>query len=313
MVAAPTTVFLIHPWRSYIILPIFTFVAVSLAVFAAILFAVFGSAAFQIEFLRRLLEAVTLYASSGFSALPAHWTLGEWNWLYHIVAPGASLATIPVIARAANLASFDKRRMAALGFLAVSGLMLLAKYGNQSIAAVWQMSSIGPFSVLGWWCLALIRRIDPDLAVQGNVTASCAAHRDRRLSAVGANAYLPLRSGVAAAMIILSVAFVYSPSEARNPGGYGLEAWANYPSLLKWPFARPTGCIQMDCVAHLPAASDVELIASRTRPHEQVAIVLDDYDWTYLLAAHRPPLMFFLPAVYIFTREQFEESLRSNR
>ena len=146
LVAAPMTVFLIHPWRSSIILPIFAFIAVSLAVFAATLLAVFGPAALQIEFLRRLFEGVVLYGTSGFSAWPSNWTLGEWNWLYHFVAPGASLATIGVIARTANLESFDKRRMAVLGFLAVSGLMLLAKFVNMSLGAVWQMSAIGPFS-----------------------------------------------------------------------------------------------------------------------------------------------------------------------
>ena len=66
----------------------------------------------------------------------------------------------------------------------------------------------------------------------------------------------------------------------------------------------------MDCVADIPAASDVALVASRTQPHEQVAIVFDLHDWAYLLAAHRPPLMFFLPSADIFTREQLEESLR---
>ena len=111
-------------------------------------------------------------------------------------------------------------------------------------------------------------------------------------------------------MIFLVVVFVYSPAEYRNPGRYGLRAWSNYPSLLKWPFSRPKGCVQMDCVADLPAASDVALIASRTQPHEQVAIAFDLHDWAYLLAAHRPPLMFFLPSADIFTREQFEESLR---
>ena len=66
----------------------------------------------------------------------------------------------------------------------------------------------------------------------------------------------------------------------------------------------------MDCVPNLPAASDVELIVSRTQPHEQVAIVSDLYDWAYLLAAHRAPLMFFLPSADIFTRVQLEELLR---
>src|SRR5580704_2400578 len=310
LVAAPMTIFLIHPWRSYIILPIFAFLAISAAVFAATVFAVFGPAAFHIEFFRRLFEAVILYGGSGFSAWPSNWTLGEWNWLYHFVAPGASLATIGVIARTANLGSFDKRRMAVLGFLAVSGLMLLAKFVNMSLGAVWQMSSIGPLSVLGWWCIALIRRIDPEMIARGDGYVGFPRDMPQTLLRGWRQRIYPLRSVVAAAMIILAVAFVYSPSEDRNPGRYGLRAWSNYPSLLKWPFARPKGCVQMDCVANIPAASDVALVASRTQPHERVAIVFDLYDWAYLLAAHRPPLMFFLPSADIFTREQLEESLR---
>jgi hypothetical protein len=309
MVAAPMAIFLTHPWRSYIILPVITFVAISLAVFAAILFVAFGSVTFQFEFIRRLFDGVILYGTSGFGAWPANWTLGEWNWLYHLVAPGASLATIAVIARTGNLHFFDKKRMAVLGFLAVSGLMLLAKYGNMSLDAVWQMSSIGPFSVLGWWCIALIRRIDPNMVVRGSYVGFPRDMPQTTLRGWRRRTY-PLRSVVAAGMIILAVAFVFSPSESRNPGRYGLRAWANFPSLLKWPFSRPKGCVRMDCVPNLPAASDVELIASRTQPHEQVAIVLDLYDWAYLLAAHRAPLMFFLPSADIFTRVQLEESLR---
>ncbi len=310
MVAAPMTIFLTQPWRSYVIPPIIAFVAISLAVFAAILFIAFGLATFQPEFVSRLFDGVILYGTSGFGGWPANWTLGEWNWLYHFVAPGASLATMAVIVRAANLPSFEKRRMAVLGFLAASGLMLLAKYGNMSLAAVWQMSAIGPFSVLGWWCLALIRRIDPNMIVQGSyVGLPRDTPEQTALRGWRQRAY-PLRSVVAAGMIILAVAFVYSPSEDRNPGRYGLRAWANFPSLLKWPFARPKGCVRMDCVPNLPAASDVELITSRTQPDEQVAVVSDVYDWAYLLAAQRAPLMFFLPSADIFTRVQLEESLR---
>ena len=310
MMAAPMTIFLVHPWRSYVIVPIITFVAVSLAVFAAMLFVAFGSATFQFEFIRRLFDGVILYGTSGFGGWPANWTLGEWNWLYHFVAPGASLATMAVIARTANLHSFDKRRMAVLGFLAVSGLMLLAKYGNMSLAAVWQMSAIGPLSVVGWWCVTLIRRIDLAMIVQGSYVGLPRERPEQATLRGWRQRAYPLRSVVAAAMIILAVAFVFSPSESRNPGRYGLRAWANFPSLLKWPFSRPKGCVRMDCMPNLPAASDVELIASRTQPGEQVAIVSDLYDWAYLLAAHRAPLMFFLPSADIFTRVQLEELLR---
>jgi hypothetical protein len=40
-----------------------------------------------------------------------------------------------------------------------------------------------------------------------------------------------------------------------------------------------------------------------------VAIVVDQLDWTFLLAARRPPAMFFLPSNDIFMQDQLEESL----
>jgi hypothetical protein len=310
MVAASVTIFLIHPWRSYIILPMLSFVALSLAAFVAILFAVFGSAAFQIEFYRHLFDAFILFGTSGLGGWPSNWTMSEWNWLYHFVAPGASMATIAIIARTSNLHPFDKRRMAVLGFLATSGLMLLAKYTNMSLAGVWQMSAIGPFSVLGWWCIVLLNHIDPAI-LRRRVYIKEGPDPLGKSTARPLVAFtVSLRGGVAIAMIALALVFLYSPSEARNPGSYGLRAWAHYPSVLKRPFSRPAGCARMDCVPDRPGDSDVALIDSRTRPGEQVAIVVDLLDWTYLLKAHRPPLMFFLPSAEIFTVQQLQESLR---
>ena len=39
-----------------------------------------------------------------------------------------------------------------------------------------------------------------------------------------------------------------------------------------------------------------------------MAIVGDLFDWTYLINAHRPPLMTFLPSAAIFTKRQLDES-----
>jgi hypothetical protein len=315
MVAAPLTIFIIHPWRSYIIRPVIAFVAVTLFVFVALVAAAFGPAALKVEFFRQLFEGILIFGGAGFGGWASNWTLTEWNWLYHLVAPGASIATIAVIARASDIDFPDKRRTAVLGFLAASGLMLLAKYTNMSLAGVWQVSSIAPLSVLGWWCVVLVRRIDPGISIQ--LYGKGRLSRDTSKPLVfryPVPLRFSLRGVVAVGMILVALVFLYSPSEARHPGGYGLRAWVDYPSLLRRPLVRPMGCVKMDCVADRPAASDIELIASRTRPGEQVAIVVDLYDWTYLLAAHRPPLMFFVPSALTFSQNQLQESLdRINR
>jgi hypothetical protein len=310
MLAALLTIFIIHPWRPYIIIPVFIFLAATTVVFLLLVVAAFGLPAFQIEFFQRLFEPFLLYGFSGFGGWPSNWSLGEWNWLYHFAAPGTCIATIAVIARACELDFPDKRRAAVLGFLAASGLLLLAKFTNMSLDAVWQMSSIGPFSVLGWWCVAFIRRIDPRMIVRSDGYVGLPQNAPDRSAARRAPKTFCLRDTVIAAVIVLAFAFVFSPSESRNQGRYGLRAWANYPSLLRWPLPRLKGCLQMDCVTGRPTRSDVQLIESRTRPGEQVPIVVDLYDWAYLLAAQRPPAMFFLPSGDTFTHQQVEESLR---
>jgi hypothetical protein len=308
-VTAPLVLFMVRPWRASIILPVGAFLAATIVLFIAAIFAVFGPGALQPLFFQRIFDAFLYFGASGFSGLPINWTLSEWNWLYHLVAPGAMLATLGVITRASGTTMVDRRRTAVLGFLALSGLLLLFKFVNQSVTGVWQMSAIGPFSVLGWWCVALLNHIDPAIRLHDNRLADLGPlNRPMFRPLVAATA--SLRNDVVIAMIVLVFIFLLTPSERRNPGTYGLRAWAEYPSLLRRPFLRPKGCARMECVPDQPAASDIALIDSRMQPAEQTAIVVDSRDWTYLIGAHRPPLLSFLPSVDIFTEQQLQESLR---
>jgi hypothetical protein len=307
LIAAPLAIFLTHPWQSRVIPPVLAFFAISVASFAVMLVAVFGPGVFHLEFFRRLFDGVVAFGRLGFNGRSASWALHDWNWLYNVVAPGAMLATAAVVARASSIDASDRRRSAALAFLAVSGLMLLAKYVNQSAGAVWQMSSVGPFSILGWWCMVLLRRIDPGLIAQG---ATSIGIPNARAQSLGQRAYT-VRGAVGAGFVCLAVVFLLTASQGPpNRAVFGLHAWANFPSLLKRPFSRPQACAQTDCLPNPADAADVALITSNTRPGQQVAIVGDPYDWTYLLAARRPPLMYFMPSADIFTRSQLAESLK---
>lgn len=312
-VTAPLVLFLVHPWRSYIIIPIVGFLVATITIFIAELFAVLGPGILQPLFFHRMFEAIFYFAADGFGGWPINWTLKEWTWLYNLVVPGALLATLAVIARSCGANLVDRRRAAVLGFLAASGLMLLFKYVNQSLVGVWQMSAIGPFSILGWWCMALLKHIDPAILLRRVDFDVSREMSKRQIPRMLSNFTASLRNDVALVMVTLALLFLYSPSEARNPGTYGLRAWAKYASLLKWPFSKPKGCVRMSCVPNRPAPSDVALIDSRTRPGQQVAIVVDLYDWAYLIDAHRPPLMLFVPSATIFTEVQYQESLRRLR
>jgi hypothetical protein len=308
--SAPTALFLVHPWRRSIVLPIGAFLVATLVIFVAELFAIFGLGVFHLVFFERLFDAIFYFGFSGMAGALMSWSLSEWHWLYNLVAPGAMLATLGVVARACGNVEVDRRRAAVLGFLATSALLLLVKFSNQSVAGVWQMSAVGPLSVLGWWCVALLRHIHP--SVLGERAYICLSPRG------GEGVFRPivggttlLRAAVASIMIVLSLAFLYSPSDERNPGSYGLRAWIEYPSLLKRPFSAPEGCTDMKCiVSNPPTGRDITLIDSRTSPGEQVAIVTSLWDWAYLIAADRPPLLFFVPSDQIFTIDQFERSMR---
>jgi hypothetical protein len=293
VLAAALTMFVTHPWQARVIMPVLAFLGVALATVTVLLVAAFGHGALQPEFFRRLFDGIVMFGGQGLQGALAKWSLDDWNWLYNLVAPGAMLATVAVVARTGATTS-DTRRAAVLSFFSISGLMLLAKYANQSLAAVWQVSSIGPFVVLGWWCVALVRRLE-----------------EPPRSFWQARPIRPLQSATAAVIVGLALIFVVSPSESqRNPARYGLRAWSDFPSLLQWPFVRPTGCVEMDCFPVRPTASDVALMTARSRDHEPVAIVSSRYDWIYLLAAHRPPLVSFLPSSDIFVREHLAQSLQ---
>jgi hypothetical protein len=301
--SAPTALFLVHPWRRSIVLPIGAFLVATLVIFVAELFAIFGPGVFHLAFFGSLFDAIFYFGASGMGGATIAWSLSDWRWLYQLVAPGAMLATLGVVARACGNVEVDRRRAAVLGFLATFGLLLLVKFSNQSLAAVWQASAVGSFSVLGWWCVALLRHIHPSLL--GERAYICLSPRG------GEGVFRPilggttlLRAAVASIMIVLSLAFLYSPSEARNPGSYGLLAWREYPSLLKRPFSAPEGCTDMKCiVSNPPTGRDITLIDSRTSPGGQVAIVTSLWDWAYLIAADRPPLL-------LFTIDQLERSMR---
>jgi hypothetical protein len=311
MVTAPLVLFLIYPWRLFIVLPVVGFFVVTLAVLMVILIAVFGTGVLDATFIQRQLDGILFYGGTGFSGVPIMWTLTEWNWFYRLVAPGSALATIGVIARACGNVELDRKRAAVLGFLAVSGLLLLVKSANQSLTAVWQMSAIGPLSVVGWWCLALVKRIDPSLFRRRVFFGVNRETADGKPLRPLVEYTVSLRRGVATAMIALVLFFLISPSEARNPGLYGLRAWLTYPSLVRRMAGRPQGCVRMECaMPNFPADSDVALITSLTRPGEQVAIIVDLYDWAYLVKARRPPLMYFVPSAIMFSQRQLQESLR---
>jgi predicted ABC-type exoprotein transport system permease subunit len=159
-----------------------------------------------------------------------------------------------------------------------------------SIVAVWQVNSLGFLVVLGWWGSTLVRAM-PALGQLGPFNA------------------VALRTLTSALLLLLGATLVLTTSDRRNPTQYAFQAWQAYPSLLRAPFRSLEGCVTMACVANRPDPLDVALITTRIPPSEPVAIIGVLYDWTYLISAHRPPMLSFLPSAAIFTQHQLEQSV----
>jgi hypothetical protein len=293
--AAIGTLLLVYPWQIKIVIPLIAFAVLSLVVFVLLISLAFGGNAMKVAFFIGLLDGFLNVGVRGFGAVPATWTLSDWNWLYNFVAPGVMIATLAVTARACGRSNVDRKRSAILAFLAASGLMLLVKYANRSLIGVWHSSAVGPFAILGWWCVVIVRRIDQS-TLRRRISLSDGRVRLRFVFSI--------RNATAVTMVVLVFVYLRWPTETSNSASYyGLEGWSGYPSLLRWPFSTPGGCIRMDCLSDLPAASDVALVEKRTQPGEPV-FIFSLYDWAYLVDAHRPPQSPFLPSPFIFTNDQ---------
>jgi hypothetical protein len=261
--------------------------ASSFVFFAALILLVFGPHALTDQFVIGLIEPLTIYGVAGYGAYPIVWTLREWNWLYNLVAPGIALATIGIMPRFVRGGLIDRQRAALVVYFSACGLLMSAKFINMSVIAVWLVNALGFLVVLGWWATTVVRTVPKRL--------------------VGSKQTVPARAFVSALIVIFAVTLASAASD-RNSTLYGLRSWTRYPSILIYPFRHPDGCTNMSCILNRPNQQDVALISQRTKPGEQVAIVGDLYDWTYLINAHRPPLMMFLPSVTIFTKRQLDES-----
>jgi hypothetical protein len=287
-VSAALSFLLAAPFRISSLLLITAVGASSFVFLAALILFVFGPQALTVQFVSGLIEPLTIYGVAGFGAWPIAWTLREWNWLYNLVAPGVALATIGVMPRIVGTGLVDRPRATALTFFAACGLLMAAKFINMSIVAVWQVNALGFLIVLGWWAVEAARATPHRLVVSQQM--------------------FPARGMAITIMLVLAIALAGASRDRRNPTLYGLQSWARYPSIVMRPFQRPNGCTEMSCIANRPHERDVALIRDRTPQGQPVAIVGDLFDWTYLINAHRPPLMMFLPSVAIFTQRQLDES-----
>ncbi len=249
--------------------------------FSILIAAIFGVSAFQVKFFQYLLEPLYIYGKTGFGGWLIAWNVHNFNWFYNLISPTVTIATLVLVRRSVSAHDQDKPRLAVLAFFAVCGLLMLVKYINMSIVAVWHMNALGVLVVIGWWLNGLANQYQ----------------NKPRL-------YRLIWSILATLLLV----FLLVANDKRNHSVYALRSWLRYPSFIG-SLVRPShNPDNFNSVDHLPSARDVALITARSKEHEQIAMI-DMYDWTYLINAARPPLMFFLPSPVIFTKRHLDETM----
>lgn len=274
MVAVAAASILSAPSWKRMLLPVCAILAASIVIFVLVLLTVFGTQIFQVEFFTSLIKPFLIYGKVGFGGWLINWSFADFNWFYNWVAPGIAIATLALIVRATEIDDVARPRMAMLAFFTIAGLLMMAKFINMSIIAVWQVNALGFLIALGWWLQILTRHA----------------------SLVGLGK--PVMAMVTLGILVL----LTLTDDARNPSEYAMRSWIKYPSLLKGVVVA-SDHPHLQSMADIPAKRDIELIAKFTAAREPVAII-GLHDWAYLVGAHRPPLMAFLPSVTIFTKTQ---------
>ena len=262
----------------------------SAAVFMGVSVAAFGARTLDLRYPLLLMEPLLLYGG-GYGALPIEW-LGGWHYLYNFIAPGTALATVAWIAGAVRHDGPPqaRARVSALSMLSLLALFMAVKYVNRSYVALWHVDALCPIAVMAWWVRAWVK------VYGGRVLLA---------SPIRVVARVPVLVGLA----VLVVALLLTASDARNPNIYAFRAYLRYPSLLNSMFGvRGSACRQVDCVGPPVAQADVDLIRTRTQPHERVAIY-SYLDWAFLIEARRPPKFAQVPSPYTHTRRQLVDSL----
>jgi hypothetical protein len=262
--------------------------AITAALLGLLVLAVFGPRALTVEFFREWLKPLTIYGVAGFGAVPIQWTLSEWNWLYNLVIPGIALATPAVVYREVYQRVIDPARAALLLFFAICGTLMMAKFINMSLVALWEVNSLGFLIVFGWWCSTFVQELPQHYKLGP----------------------LPLRVLASAGLLLIGSIVALTTTDQRNPDLYSVWAWETYPALLTAPLQSQDECRVVDCMANRPDPLDIALIDQRIPAGKPAAIIGDIFDWSFLVGAHRPPLLSFIPSGDIFTEDQLNSSLK---
>jgi hypothetical protein len=241
----------------------------------------YGPGVFSIDFIAGLVEPLLLYGG-GLGACLMTWEFGL-PVFANLIAPNVAAATA-IWCFTRNEPVNGKHR-AALCFLAITGILMTAKYVNMSLLAVWIANSVALLIVIVYWIRTLELRF-------------------KSMCGIG---YRSAGYALVAICAGLGVFLLLTFNDVRNPTEYSLKSYVGWPSILnEWGgVTRRVGAGFSDA----PKEEDIRMIVESTRQDQRVAIY-DERDWAYLVAAGRSSAFHFLPALVTFTQGQLTRSLQ---
>jgi hypothetical protein len=258
-------------------LGVFRVLCITATFFVGGLFLICKEAMFSENFLKSIIEPLVLFGSINFGAAPLRWNniwrydIGEWHCFYNIIAPGLAFAFI-----GSKISKTEERcspKEILLVFFSIMGLLMMSKYVNMSLVALWHVNAIGIIVVVTW----LIRIF---ITSQKEV-------KKELLWCLG----------------LLTGVFLFFSGDTRNDSQYALRSWLYYPSLLRYAFLGTSSHVMLNGVANLPDPQDLSLITSRIKKGEDCRII-DIYDWTYLIETQTTPVAGYIPSQVMFTKNQ---------
>lgn len=229
----------------------------------------FGSRALSLTFLIECFRPLVLYGT-GWGSSPIKWTL-SWSVIYNLPLQIVGCITVGWASIRLSRADSARDRFVTGILLALSmiGIALMIKWVNRTLDAVWHQNALPLAIVTAWW-----------------------AHQ---FSA----GWRPASRRTAGAMaLVAAIAALLFVQDKINPHPYGLRSYANYPSLLRWPFMSPSPGAWQEDFGRI-TETETKFIQDNSKPGERV-LVIAFMDWAYLAQAHRAPKAYFMPLLVAF-------------
>jgi hypothetical protein len=280
------------------------------AIFVLLSLISFGWRVLSLDFLTEVIAPLVIY-TGGFSAVQIAWANDVWAYVINFLTPMLSLASLGKVFRQAALSErkIEVEQAAFIAAISFLALFMQTKYLNRSLSSLWYVNAYPAIVLVGWWLYRLsrlLREAEPQILQSFPASWRKSIGNNRPISLIFNCAMILI--------IILGIARMPEQAPDSSPT-YGLISYLTYPSLAnvaiglkkvdrnmptqldQWKDGEVTLCCD---------DADIRLIQERVPPQEPVAI-MSDYDWGYLIAAHRAPLFPFLPSTFTFTFKQLDQ------